>query len=182
MAEKSGLKSDVEVFLTKAINENMERCNKECERFKKENAESYIEASRKDRELIKELQATRSRLATQLDKFENRTHREMSYNMDLQFLEANCDKPLLWVCGDPAMHNSGSFGRIMDKLRKLCPRVEMVVFTPNGTQIQEMDDEDLFKVGLLRFKRELLTPETIKLLKGVTYKLPESRLTDWEEL
>ena len=100
----------------------------------------------------------------------------MSYNMDLQFLEANCDKPLLWVCGDPASHNVGSFARIRDKLQKLCPQVEMMVFTPHGTKLEELDDEDLWNIGLVRIRRDKLSPEGARQLKEYLHKLPEVKL------
>lgn len=179
MVEKTGMREEIKEIIRNAY----KSCDNQIRDLKHEYQNSIRDisarAKQENLDLANQVDALTNRnmsLSTQLGKFEDVTHKNMSHNMDLQFLEANCDKPLLWVCCDPAMHNAGAFGRIRDKLQKICPKVDMMVFTPHGTKLQELDDEDLFRIGLVRIRMDRLTPENMKKLKEMVYGLPESKL------
>lgn len=113
----------------------------------------HCHLQRQSDELMKQIDTLRdenSTLWTQVAKLEQRTQQNMAHNANLQFLEARGDKPVLWVCGDASMHNAGAFARLTDRIKKICPRIDLIIFTPYGTKLQELDDKELFDMGLAR--------------------------------
>jgi hypothetical protein len=49
--------------------------------------------------------------------------------------------------------NHGTAANIIDRLKKMCPFLDGILFTVGDVDIQEMGDDDLEKAGLRRLKK-----------------------------
>ena len=102
-----------------------------------------------------------------LRKFEIKGLKTQRHAMDLMFLEAEYDKPVLWIQAEDTAVSHGVFANIRDKLKRLCPKIKLIIMTKMGVHLTELDDEQLNKVGLARIVNTKIDADDnmVKLLK-----------------
>jgi hypothetical protein len=73
------------------------------------------------------------------------------HSLDLQYMEVKGNFPILWItASNQSAMNAGTFANIRDRLKRLCPKIDLIIFTYGDVKIWELDDMDLQKIGLAR--------------------------------
>jgi hypothetical protein len=121
--------------------------------YRKYKAKS-VAATEKLRKIEGQLAVTEGKLTaalTRLGRIEHDSAMNVRKEMDLQYMEVNGNKPILWInTSDPKLANAATFANIRDRLRMLAPGIEMIILTYGDLRLWEMDAKDLEKIGLAR--------------------------------
>ena len=65
------------------------------------------------------------------------------HSLDLQYMEVEGKSPILWINSpDPTVVNHGIFANIRDRLKRLAPKIEMIILTYGDVRLWELSDED----------------------------------------
>lgn len=90
---------------------------------------------------------------TRLGRLEHDSAMNVRKQMDLQYMEIDGVKPILWInTTDPRIANAAAFGNIRDRIQRIAKGIEMVILTYGDVKIWEMDAKDLERIGLVRIE------------------------------
>lgn len=106
------------------------------------------------REVERQLAVSEGKLTaalTRLGRIEHDSAMAARKQMDLQYMEVDGTKPILWInTSDPRLANAATFANIRDRLQRIAPGIEMIILTYGDLRLWEMDAKDLEKIGLAR--------------------------------
>jgi hypothetical protein len=116
------------------------------ERISDQNAELYRVKTAYSRERIEKVSAL-----TRVQKFE-RESRDLTVNeLMLRFHEIKPQTPILWITTpDISVVNQGTFANLNDRLKRLCPNLDLVILSAGDFDVEQLSDSDLAKKGLFR--------------------------------
>lgn len=123
--------------------------------YRKYKAKS-VQATESLREVERQLAVAEGKLTaalTRLGRIEHDSAMNVRKEMDLQYMEVDGNKPILWInTSDPKLANAATFANIRDRLSRIAPGIEMIILTYGDLRLWEMNASDLEKIGLARIQ------------------------------
>ena len=92
---------------------------------------------------------------SRLDLFESNSQARAREMFDTQFKEIAGESPILWITAPKFMLDSGTFANLHDRMKRICPRIKLILFTSNECHLTELTDMDLNRMGLARIMPDL---------------------------
>ncbi|MGH7240943.1 MAG: hypothetical protein ACREGB_01460, partial [Candidatus Saccharimonadales bacterium] len=108
------------------------------------------------------------RLSDSNGKYVSEARAKTMKSLDLMYHEVSGKFPILWVSGgNSAALDHGTFAQMRDRLKRIAPGIELIVFTQGNIKLYELSDEDLEKIGLVRIRGLISNTNTPKQLTHI---------------
>lgn len=115
-----------------------------------------VELQQKNSILFTEMEGWRMKFIdaqNRVNRYQTEATANTRHSLDLQYMEVEGKSPILWINSpDPTVVNHGTFANIRDRLKRLAPKIEMIILTYGDVRLWELSDEDLNRAGLARIK------------------------------
>ena len=146
------------VFLLKAEISRLKDQNArlEAENGKKEDWVAMLKSEKlRAQQAVEKVEKRLFDAKSRLDLFENESQVRAREMFDTQFIEIAGESPILWITAPKFMLDSGTFANLHDKMKRVCPKIKLLLFTSNECHLTELTDVELNRMGLARIMPNL---------------------------
>jgi hypothetical protein len=119
-----------------------------------ENFDVIIDLREQNERLFNDLQELQKKFddaMTRLNKYDAEQTTAARKDTFMTYSEIRGDKPVLWInFENTQMLAAGTFANVRDQIKRLCPKIDLIVATAGSVKLYELDAKDLEKLGLAR--------------------------------